>query len=545
MWGAALTSRRWRLFFVAAFAAATAFAGVFTLPPLDRDEARFAQATVQMLESGDFIAIRFQDDERNKKPAGIHWLQAASVSLFSAPEARAIWAYRLPSVLGAVLAAVFTYLAGARAYDDRTGFIAALLLASAPVVAAEATIAKTDAMLLALVCLAQLTLLHVYARQQESRGGGGFSFLFWVAQGAATLVKGPIAAMIAIATVAGLATARPRFAWLKGLRPIAGAAILAAIVLPWLWAVNEATDGRFVSEAIGRDMLGKIGEAQESHAGPPGYHLALVWLLFWPAAALIPPGLALALKERGDWRARFFLAWLIPAWIVFELAGTKLPHYVMPLYPALAVIAARAALSPDAQRFRRTGAVIYAVAGAAAASIIAALTIAYGGGVSAFAVAGAVAAASLVIAFHFWRGRAARGALGAACLSAVFAWIVLAGVLPRAEPLDVSRRLSTTLDRLDLHPIRDGAAPVAIAGYNEPSAVFLLGTQTALTTPAAAADRLLSRAAGAAIIEAAQQAAFLAALNGAAAEPLATIDGVNYSNGRNVSLTIYALGQDR
>ncbi|MEZ5929710.1 MAG: hypothetical protein R3C55_14675 [Parvularculaceae bacterium] len=75
-----------------------------------------------MLESGDFITIRFQEAERNKKPAGIYWLQAASVSAFSSVEAREIWAYRLPSVLGAILAAMFTYLAGARLFDRRPVF---------------------------------------------------------------------------------------------------------------------------------------------------------------------------------------------------------------------------------------------------------------------------------------------------------------------------------------------------------------------------------------------------------------------------------------
>src|SRR5437867_5346313 len=77
--------------------------GIASIPPLDRDEARFAQATRQMLESGDFLRIRFQDEARNKKPAGIYWLQAASVAAFSTPESNAIWPYRLPSVAGGLI----------------------------------------------------------------------------------------------------------------------------------------------------------------------------------------------------------------------------------------------------------------------------------------------------------------------------------------------------------------------------------------------------------------------------------------------------------
>ena len=74
--------------------------GLAAIPPLDRDEARFAQATRQMLETGDFIRIRFQDEARNKKPIGIYWLQAAAVGAFSSPESAAIWPYRVPSALG-------------------------------------------------------------------------------------------------------------------------------------------------------------------------------------------------------------------------------------------------------------------------------------------------------------------------------------------------------------------------------------------------------------------------------------------------------------
>src|SRR5579864_9427314 len=80
--------------------------GFFTIPPVDRDEARYAQATKQMIESGDYVDIRFQDEVRYKKPAGIYWLQAAAVQTASAlgmPQARTtIWLYRIPSLLGAV-----------------------------------------------------------------------------------------------------------------------------------------------------------------------------------------------------------------------------------------------------------------------------------------------------------------------------------------------------------------------------------------------------------------------------------------------------------
>ena len=87
--------------------------GFFTIPPIDRDEARFAQATKQMVETGDFVDIRFQDDVRYKKPVGVYWLQAATVQTASAlglPRAQVrIWLYRVPSLIGAIGAVLLTY----------------------------------------------------------------------------------------------------------------------------------------------------------------------------------------------------------------------------------------------------------------------------------------------------------------------------------------------------------------------------------------------------------------------------------------------------
>ena len=89
--------------------------GFFAIPPTDRDESRFAQATKQMIESGDFIDIRFQETTRYKKPVGIYWLQASVVKTAQALGVRdavtTIWLYRIPSLLGAVGAVLLTYWA--------------------------------------------------------------------------------------------------------------------------------------------------------------------------------------------------------------------------------------------------------------------------------------------------------------------------------------------------------------------------------------------------------------------------------------------------
>src|SRR5205807_5076359 len=131
-------------------------------PPVDRDEARFAQATRQMIESGDYIDIRFQDEVRYKKPVGIYWLQAAAVKTGEAigiPNAHTtIWLYRLPSLFGAIGAVLLTYWAALVFVSRRIAYLAALMMATSVLLGVEARLAKTDAALL-LCCVAAMGVM--------------------------------------------------------------------------------------------------------------------------------------------------------------------------------------------------------------------------------------------------------------------------------------------------------------------------------------------------------------------------------------------------
>src|ERR1700753_2018133 len=145
--------------------------GFFTIPPIDRDEARFAQATKQMVETSDFVDIRFRDEVRYKKPVGIYWMQAAAVETASAlglPKAQLrIWVYRIPSLIGAVGATLLTYW-GALAFVTRRGaLLAVLLMCSCVLLNVEARLAKTDAMLLLTVIAAMGAMARVYLSWQR------------------------------------------------------------------------------------------------------------------------------------------------------------------------------------------------------------------------------------------------------------------------------------------------------------------------------------------------------------------------------------------
>src|SRR5262249_47015715 len=248
--------------------------GITAIPPLDRDEARFAQASRQMLETGDLLRIRFQDEARNKKPAGIYWLQAASVAAFSMPESSAIWPYRLPSLAGAIGAVLLTFAIGGVLFRREAALIGAALLGSSLALISEAHIAKTDAALLAAIIAGQGALGLIYLRARSGRSSmPGLAALFWIAETAAVLLKGPVAPGIAVLTLAVLSIADRDWRWLRGLYALAGIVFMALVILPWVVAIERATEGAYLAGSLGQDFWSRLIGAQESHGAPPFTYL--------------------------------------------------------------------------------------------------------------------------------------------------------------------------------------------------------------------------------------------------------------------------------
>lgn len=540
-------SRGWRAAAVAAFVAFLAgLPGLFAVPPLDRDESRFAQATAQMLETRDFVVIRFQDQPRFKKPVGIHWLQAASVSLTSAAEDRAIWAYRLPSLLGAMLAAAACAWGAAAFFGGPAGMIAGGVLGATLLLSTEAFIAKTDAVLCGLTTLALAALARHYAAAKGAAPSPGVvtRVLFWIGLAGGTLVKGPVGLMVVALTMLALFAVDRKAAWMRGLGWGWGLILFIAIVGPWAGAVTVATDGGFWSTAIAGDLAPKLAGGQETHGAPPGYHTLLAPILAFPSTLLIPAALALGWRRRNEPGVRFALCWLIPTWIAFEAAPTKLVHYTLPAYGALAWLIAAAALSPVRPLARWSGAALGLVVGLALAGGAAYLQKEYGdpsdlpatvltaGLFAATGIAGAV----LLIRQTPERALLVGGALGVAAHAAL-----AAALIPRLEPLWVSREAAEAVAEARLLP-RQGIAPapVAVAGYAEPSLVFALGTPTGLGDAPEAAEAIADGRP--AIVEAREARAFAGALKarGAAAREVARVTGLDYSNGDDVDLRIYA-----
>jgi len=520
--------------------------GIAALPPLDRDESRFAQATRQMLESGDFLRIRFQDEARNKKPAGIYWLQAASVAALSDARSHAIWPYRLPSLIGATAAALLTFALGSALVGRGAALTGAALLAGALGIVVEAHLAKTDAMLLATVAAAQGALGIIYMRAR--RGGAAapwpWALLFWAAQGLGLLIKGPVTPLIGLLTAAALSLADRDARWLKALRPLWGAPLMLALAAPWFVAITAATDGAFLGEAVGHDLIGKLTGAQEAHGAPPGYYLLLLAATFWPGSLLLGPALAWAWQERAQPAERFLVAWVVPFWLVLELVPTKLPHYILPAYPALALLAGRAVLALGegaVVRRRWLDGIVVALWAVVALALAAALALLPGRFGAGFDPVGLVAAAILLnvagwLAVAAWRGGPALTPTIVALALVAFA-PAFHRVAPGLDRLWLSREAAAMVARYRPPP----DAPVAAVGYREPSLVFLLGTGTRFLAPDAAAEYITSARGAAALVSDGDDESFRQALRARGWEPrpVERVDGLDYSNGKRMILTLY------
>jgi 4-amino-4-deoxy-L-arabinose transferase-like glycosyltransferase len=519
--------------------------GQSKIPPIDRDEARFAQATKQMVQTGDYVDIRFQNDVRYKKPVGIYWLQAAALQTAEFITGREldnrIYVYRIPSLIGAVGAVIATFWVAAMFVSRRAAILAGVMMASSILLGVEARLAKTDAMLLFMVVLCMGVLARAYLpRREDEADNPALPFVFWIALAVGMLLKGPLILMLVGLPVVTLVAIDRSASWLKALRPLIGIPVFLLLVLPWFAAILMRSGNTFFSDSIGGDLLSKVYSGQEGHGAPPGYFIVLFFLTFWPASLLAGMAVPGVWRERWETPVKFLLAWLIPSWIVFEIVITKLPHYVLPLYPAIAILLARAIETGQmsSSKWMEWGTFWWFAVPVLIFVGSMFLLLRYEGSLGWQALP--FLAAALVFGFRAWWlydvDGIERSMLRAAVTTVLLSIAVYWSVIPALEALFPSVAIQRTLQLSGCTDTR-----LAAAGYHEPSLVFLTGTNTALTTATGAADFLRGGPCRHAVVEQGLERAFAqrAEAIGLRYAQASRFRGYNLGSGERVAFTIY------
>lgn len=531
--------------FVAIYCAIVFIPGAFSIPTLDRDEARYAQTSKQMIETGNYIDPYFQDEPRYKKPVGIYWLQAFSAQMIDGAQSD-IWAYRIPSLLGATGVAVLTVVLGSLFASPGVGLLAGLFVASSILLGVEARHAKTDAVLVFTILVSQIALARVYLYREPSKPGMINALIFWVFLAFSVLIKGPIGLLVCGATVIFVSAYERSLAWLRPLRPLIGFGIFLLLSLPWFIFMQFETGGAFFQEAVGRDFLGKIVEGQESHGAPPGTHLAVTLLTFWPASMFLILAVPYIWSQRREPVLIFCLSWIIPVWIVFEISVTKLPHYLMPVFPALAVLTAKALIDDKVSTKSRLAFFIWTlflilpigfVAVSAAGPIILENRV--------FVLPGLFCLVGALIAFYAWRslnhGRELMAvALYIAAMPA-FYWGIYQFAAPNLDRIWITPRMVASAKE---HAYCSGVELASI-GYSEPSLPFEAGTKTRLLPPDAVTSYFKEGACQLLFIEEIRHLETVKAALGDDADRLIKldqVDGLRLNGGKDQSIGVYRLG---
>lgn len=549
-------SNRAAALFLVALCMVAFLPGFFSIPPVDRAEARFAQASRQMVETGNLTDVRVGEEARHTRPFGLHWLQAAVVGaaeLAGVADARqTIWIYRLPSLAGGIAAVLLTFWAALPFVGRPGALLAAIFLAASAALGVGARLAVPEALFLAGIAAMMGALGRAYmAAPHDDRPSAAplpvavdvrLAVVFWGALAGCVLIKGLIAPLYPLIAVVALVAIDRSARFLRALAPLLGvAACLLAFAL-WSYLRFYPVEGSPTEAA--RGLIGRVAPVRVGIGLPPGAYLLMFWGLFWPAAPLAALAAPIIWKARRLRAVRFLLAWVLPAWLLLELWPTKLPAYVVPTFPAIAILIAlvmeRGAMALANMRLVRL-LWLWPLVGAAIA--VGALL-----GLAVFDRTTSLLAWPLLLAGFFALVTAAvsvrdygvqkASLLGVAGML-VSGFGVMQMILPEMNSVWISPRLTELAQQ---ERCEDGTpAEIASAGYSEPSLMFLLPGRVRFLDGSGAADFLSEGGCRAAFVERRQEQRFVrrAEALGLRIERGADVRGFNFNAGRRVRISLY------
>ncbi|HTU89782.1 MAG TPA: glycosyltransferase family 39 protein [Gemmataceae bacterium] len=310
---------------------------VLSLPNLggpslwDIDEGNNAECAQEMYESGNYIVPTFNYKLRLDKPVLLYWLQALAYRICGINE----FAARLPSALASLLALLLVYELGRCLLDRSAALLAGLILASSIAFCAAAHFANPDALLNLCILLNMWCFWQHYMRRGWWLLGAG------AACGLGMLAKGPVALVLPMATAMLFSLIRRDFRTWRDPRLLGAVLMFVLIAAPWYVWVGLETKGEWLTGFFWKHNVERAVGAMENHGGPFFYYVLVLFAALAPWSVFLGPTIRHALDTHHSPLGRQFLVCWAVVWLVFfTVVRTKLPNYILPAYPAMALLTA-------------------------------------------------------------------------------------------------------------------------------------------------------------------------------------------------------------
>ena len=299
----------------------------------DIDEGNNLECVREMLQADNWVVPTFNYQLRTDKPALLYWLQIGATKLVGLNE----WAARLPSALAVLLTLWIVYGLGMRMFSPRVALLGSLVLLTAPGVVAAGHFANPDAVLLACTTAALGLFWDDYAR-----GGRGWLGGVGLCAGLGVLAKGPVGFVLPAAVAFLFLAFRGELRRLLDGRVLGLLGAVVLVAAPWYGWVAAETRGVWVREFLYVHNFKRASGVMENHGGPFFYYLLVLMPGLLPWSLFLGPAIWLSCKQqRTEPAVSFLQIWAGVYLVVFSLAQTKLPNYILPAYPALALLVGR------------------------------------------------------------------------------------------------------------------------------------------------------------------------------------------------------------
>jgi 4-amino-4-deoxy-L-arabinose transferase-like glycosyltransferase len=509
----------------------------------DRDEPRFSRATVEMVESGNYLVPTFNGDLRPDKPILIYWLMSVPVRIMGPTEI----ACRFCQCIGTGITLLLVFYIGRKLFDSKAGLWAEAILATTVLMILVGSAAIVEGALLPLITGA----MAVFVGRQGLKLRLIDTCAIGILMGLGALAKGPLGFMpVPVIIVILWFRRRDLGDFIRGLLQVGLAAILAAVIfIAWLIPADKATNGEFFRLFFGHHVLGRATTTMEGHGGKlytyPFYYPAVIIGLFFPWTIFLPGAIsATAGKRIGIGGSRnILLSWMIVPAAGMSLSATKLPHYILFAWPAMAIMAGGVIagagggnLNEQDKRWLRGGVWFFIPVGLAMAA--GAIMTGYHIKTEELKAPGLICGIIILIMTIFcWvsqiRGNFIRTAQISVAGIIILMAAVIFGLLPAVEKIKISPALAKAVQEKT-----DKEMPTAMYGYGEPTLNFYMGRKIIFFKKDYQVIEWLEQPGKRVLIVPREDfAAILEQTDNLTCTEIASKKGTNYSNGKKLDVT--------